>query len=118
MPSASTAHALHTTPEETVKNSYQNPAVPQVTAPVTGFGPAPAANAPPVPTFTVPVKNYGLTDKLQVAYTANVAVESRDVQQATERAELLFREEGGFILGSQYQRGHEAVLPTATDSGH
>lgn len=73
--------------------------------------------SPSSPTFVLPEKNYGLADKLQIAYNANVAVESDNVQQATECAELLFHNRDGFLLSSQYQRGNDGALPKATVSG-
>lgn len=70
-----------------------------------------------IPTITPPEKNYGLADKLQIAYTANVAFESGDVQGAMEGTELLFRQHDGFVLTSDYQRNTPDGKATATVSG-
>lgn len=68
------------------------------------------------PTIAPPVKNYGLADKLQIAYKANIGLECPDVQLGLERAELLFRQYDGFVLASDYQRSAEGVA-TASVSG-
>lgn len=68
------------------------------------------------PTITPPTKNYGLADKLQIAYVADMALHSKDVQGAMERAEWLFNKFDGFVLNSTYQRG-EKETAEATVSG-
>ena len=72
---------------------------------------------PPAPTIAPPAKNYGLADKLQIAYTANVALESEKVQEVTEGVEVLFQHEDGFVLTSQYQRGSATQFALATVTG-
>ncbi|HOF87056.1 MAG TPA: DUF4349 domain-containing protein [Armatimonadota bacterium] len=79
--------------------------------------PGQAARPPAPPTIAPPTKNYGLADKLQIAYRAEVALESENVQAALERAELLFRRHDGFVLTSNYARGEEETPATAAVSG-
>jgi prepilin-type processing-associated H-X9-DG protein len=77
----------------------------------------PKPRMPAAPTITPPTKNYGLADKLQIAYKVEVSLESADVQASLEKAELLFRQYDGFVLSSQYQRGVEASPAVAAVSG-
>jgi len=58
----------------------------------------------PMPTIAPPTHNYGLVEKLMIAYTASLALQSVDVQGAMERAERLFRQYDGFVLNSEYHR--------------
>ncbi|MHB9130624.1 MAG: DUF4349 domain-containing protein [Armatimonadota bacterium] len=68
------------------------------------------------PTITPPTRNYGLADKLQIAYTANVSLQSDEVQESMESAELLFSRFDGFVLTSNYQKNDDDTA-TATVSG-
>ncbi len=68
------------------------------------------------PTITPPARNYGLAEKLQIAYQASLSLRSADVQASMEQAELLFLRYDGFVLKSDYQRGEDDVA-TATVSG-
>ena len=78
--------------------------------------PKPPAAAPAPPTIAPPEKNYGLADKLQIAYKASLSLECTDVRASLERAELTFRRFDGFVLNSDYQKtdAHHAM---ATVSG-
>jgi hypothetical protein len=59
--------------------------------------------ATPQPTIIPPELNYGLADKLMIAYTASLSLRTKEVERAMEQAELLFREYDGFVLTSQYE---------------
>lgn len=89
----------------------------------TSHQPAPpclSAQTPPVPkvpTIVPPTRNYGLADKLQIAYSASVALHNEDVQGAMERAELLFRQHDGFVLTSNFAPGDAEDAYTATVTG-
>lgn len=74
--------------------------------------PAPGGRVTIIP----PDRNYGLADKLMIAYTAIMALQSADVQNSMERAESLFREYDGFVLDSEYTRVSDDSA-TATVSG-
>jgi len=76
-----------------------------------------AVVVPPTPTVMPPAKNYGLADKLQIAYTVDVSIESDDVKAATEKAEALLNQRDGFVLSSSYQRGEEQQPASASVSG-
>jgi prepilin-type processing-associated H-X9-DG protein len=71
---------------------------------------------PKEPTIAPPTRNYGLADKLLIAYSATVGLQSENVQQAMERTELLFGRFDGFVLNSDFQRDVENGS-TATVSG-
>ncbi len=68
------------------------------------------------PTIAPPEKNYGLADKLQIAYTADLSMLCDDVQDAMERSELLIKQHDGFVLNSDFQRSGDDTA-TATISG-
>jgi len=72
--------------------------------------------APSLPTIAPPDKNYGLADKLQIAYKAEMALQCADVRGSLERTELAFRRFDGFVLTSDYQSTDEHHA-TATISG-
>jgi prepilin-type N-terminal cleavage/methylation domain-containing protein len=72
---------------------------------------------PPTPTIVPPTKNYGLADKLQIAYEVNVALETDDVKGATEAVEALLTRHDGFILTSSYQREVPPAVSTASVNG-
>lgn len=72
---------------------------------------------PKPPTIAPPVKNYGLADKLQIAYKVAVGLESKDVQGSLEQAELLFRHYDGFVLTSDFNAGDQNTPATATVNG-
>lgn len=57
---------------------------------------------PPKPTIIPPALNYGLADKLMIAYTASLSIRSPEVQRSMEKAELLFQKYNGFVLNSEY----------------
>ncbi|OPZ83590.1 MAG: hypothetical protein BWY76_02203 [bacterium ADurb.Bin429] len=78
---------------------------------------SPQPAKPATPTIAPPTKNYGLADRLQIAYKVEVALESGNVQAALERAELLFRQHDGFVLNSNYASGVEETPATAAVSG-
>ena len=68
----------------------------------------PASPGPPPPTaqptIIPPELNYGLVDKLMIAYTAEMSLRTKTVNQAMGRAELLFGKYDGFVLNTQYDR--------------
>ncbi|MHB9106737.1 MAG: DUF4349 domain-containing protein [Armatimonadota bacterium] len=68
--------------------------------------PAPSAPPPPTsqPTIIPPELNYGLVDKLMIAYTAELSLRTKTVDRAMGRAELLFGKYDGFVLNTQYDR--------------
>jgi len=68
------------------------------------------------PTILPPEHNYGLVDKLMIAYTATMALQSSDVQKSMEQSELLFRQYDGFVLNSEYHREDDEHA-SATVSG-
>lgn len=74
-------------------------------------------STPPQPSIAPPQFNYGLADKLQIAYTASVTVESPEVERALEKVEILYRQELGFVLNSSYQRSATKDPTTATVNG-
>jgi type II secretory pathway pseudopilin PulG len=69
------------------------------------------------PTITPPAQNYGLADKLQIAYTMSMALRSTDVLGAVEGAEATMNRHGGFVLSSHYTRGAEPWQSTADIEG-
>ena len=68
-------------------------------------------------TIAPPHLNYGLAERLLIAYTAHLALLSRDVQASMEEAERTIVAHKGFILASEYTRGKEHTLDAATISG-
>jgi hypothetical protein len=73
--------------------------------------------SPSTPTIAPPTRNYGLAEKLLIAYRAELGLESADVAGAMERAERAFRGYDGFVLSSDYQRGAAGTPTAATVSG-
>jgi hypothetical protein len=70
----------------------------------------------PTPSIAPPSLNYGLAGKIEVSYTAVVAVELANVQEGTEAAERLFTRFEGFVMGSNFTRADERTA-TASVSG-
>lgn len=68
-------------------------------------------------TLAAPTKNYGLADKLQIAYNATIAVECEDVQGALEQTEALFQRKDGFVLSSSYQHRDDGDVDRAGING-
>ena len=67
-------------------------------------------------TIIPPKKNYGLSDKLLIAYKASMTLESESVQGVMENAELLFHRYDGFVLTSEFTHD-ETGIAHATVSG-
>lgn len=76
-----------------------------------------AAPTPTTPTIAPPTKNYGLNEKVRIGYSASVGLECVNVSSTTARTELLFRQYGGFVLSSLFQRETEHAPATATITG-
>ncbi|MHB0938636.1 MAG: DUF4349 domain-containing protein [Armatimonadota bacterium] len=68
------------------------------------------------PTIIPPELNYGLVDRLMIAYTAELSLRTKTVDQAMGRAELLFGKYDGFVLNTQYDRDEKGNA-TATVNG-
>lgn len=68
------------------------------------------------PTIIPPELNYGLVEKLMIAYTAEMSLRTKTVERSMERAELLFRKYDGFVLNTQYNRDAKGNA-TATVNG-
>jgi len=80
--------------------------------------PASKVPSPPTsqPTIIPPELNYGLVDKLMIAYTAEMSLRTKTVEQAVGRAELLFPKYDGFILKTEFKRDEKGKA-TATVNG-
>lgn len=66
------------------------------------------------PTIKPPTSGYGLTDKIQIAYTANLSLETEHVASAVEKAEMLFNDNGGFVLSSNLNRADYGTTASVT----
>ncbi|MHB9024948.1 MAG: DUF4349 domain-containing protein [Armatimonadota bacterium] len=112
--------ATWATPREINTAVQMESATKDVNARTITFATPPAgkpAPRPSQPTIVPPTKNYGLADKLQIAYIASLALRCTDVQGSLESTELLFRKYDGFVLTSSYTRGEKENTATATVSG-
>jgi hypothetical protein len=68
------------------------------------------------PSIAPPARNYGLADKLQIAYQAALGLETGEVAGALEAAEGIIRRYEGFVLSSNFTRESEE-REVATVSG-
>ena len=66
------------------------------------------------PTIKPPTSGYGLTDKIKIAYTANLSLETAHVASAVEKAEQLFNDNGGFVLNSNLNRADNGTAASVT----
>lgn len=66
------------------------------------------------PTIKPPTSGYGLTDKIKIAYTANLSLETEHVASAVEKAEQLFNDNGGFVLNSNLNRANNSTEASVT----
>lgn len=78
--------------------------------------PPSAERKPKPPTIAPPERNYGLADKLQIAYRASMTLHSPDVSAALEQTELAFRKYDGFVLTSDFGKDEKGKA-RATVSG-
>lgn len=95
--------ALSGSGQEVVRLPTPARAMEQATTPHATIG-APAS-PPPQQKATIipPMLNYGLANKILIAYKGYLSLENDDVQGSMEQAEMLFNRFDGFVLTSDFQ---------------